>query len=432
MSPVDPHDSLDARAAEKVGPAPRSRAAAPLWVQVLRPVASLRLTVVLFSLSLGLVFFGTLAQMEQGIWATVRNYFWSPYVMVPFQLLVKFGQIFFWLPTHWAVRGAFPFPGGMTLGLLLFVNLIAAHLTRFRLTWKRSGILVLHFGVLMLMVGEFITREYAVEGRMRIFEGESSNYVSDYHRTELVVIDPSDARTESVVAVPQGLLTPGKPITDDALPFDIEVRDYMPNSDLARIHQPDPANAATAGRGLKYVAVRLPEVKGTDGEKTDLPSAYVTLRGKNGGPPINTYLLSTYFDEIPGPATQDVAVGGKTYQIALRFQRTYKPYTVSLLDLRHDVYPGTAIPKNFESDVRLVDPQAGVDRDAMIYMNHPLRHAGETFYQQQMAAAVGSTTLQVVRNPGWVLPYVSCTLVALGMLVHFGLNLISFLRRRAA
>jgi hypothetical protein len=42
------------------------------------------------------------------------------------------------------------------------------------------------------------------------------------------------------------------------------------------------------------------------------------------------------------------------------------------------------------------------------------------------------TSLQVVRNPGWTLPYISCALVALGMLVHFGLHLVQFLMRRLA
>ena len=42
------------------------------------------------------------------------------------------------------------------------------------------------------------------------------------------------------------------------------------------------------------------------------------------------------------------------------------------------------------------------------------------------------TVLQVVRNPGWELPYLACAMVALGMLLHFGLNLVSFLNRRAS
>ena len=42
------------------------------------------------------------------------------------------------------------------------------------------------------------------------------------------------------------------------------------------------------------------------------------------------------------------------------------------------------------------------------------------------------TILQVVRNPGWLLPYFSCGLVTLGMMIHFGINLVGFLRRKLA
>jgi hypothetical protein len=41
------------------------------------------------------------------------------------------------------------------------------------------------------------------------------------------------------------------------------------------------------------------------------------------------------------------------------------------------------------------------------------------------------TILQVVRNPGWEMPYLSCAMVSVGMIVHFILHLMGFLRRRA-
>jgi ABC-type transport system involved in cytochrome c biogenesis permease subunit len=71
-------------------------------------------------------------------------------------------------------------------------------------------------------------------------------------------------------------------------------------------------------------------------------------------------------------------------------------------------------------------------------MNHPLRHQGETFYQQStMASETASgekkdtgTVLQVVKNPGWILPYVSCIVVALGMLIHFGIGIVKFAGKR--
>ena len=73
------------------------------------------------------------------------------------------------------------------------------------------------------------------------------------------------------------------------------------------------------------------------------------------------------------------------------------------------------------------------------------RHAHEAFHERlarvgdnwQKRAALAvfrdtGTILQVVRNPGWLLPYIAVSLGALGMLVHFGLHLTGFLRRRVA
>jgi hypothetical protein len=67
----------------------------------------------------------------------------------------------------------------------------------------------------------------------------------------------------------------------------------------------------------------------------------------------------------------------------------------------------------------------------LIRMNEPMRHRGETYYQADWNKATErGTVLQVVRNPGWQLPYWSCGIVALGMIIHFGLNLSTFLQRR--
>src|SRR5205085_790509 len=97
---------------------------------------------------------------------------------------------------------------------------------------------------------------------------------------------------------------------------------------------------------------------------------------------------------------------------------------------KHDVYPGTDIPRDYRSTVLLSDPSENVkDREIDIYMNHPLRYRGETLYQSGVLPGDSGTILQVVRNPGWLLPYFSCLLVALGMIVHFGMTLNTFLER---
>jgi len=73
-----------------------------------------------------------------------------------------------------------------------------------------------------------------------------------------------------------------------------------------------------------------------------------------------------------------------------------------------------------------------VDRKVKIWMNNPLRYRGETFYQASFLKDDKGTVLQVVDNVGWMIPYVSCMIVAAGMLLHFGNNLFKFLRGRQA
>ena len=51
--------------------------------------------------------------------------------------------------------------------------------------------------------------------------------------------------------------------------------------------------------------------------------------------------------------------------------------------------------------------------------------------EQRLMEGEHTSILQVVRNPSWVLPYVSCILMAIGLLTQFGIHLIGFIRKRA-
>ena len=75
-------------------------------------------------------------------------------------------------------------------------------------------------------------------------------------------------------------------------------------------------------------------------------------------------------------APQTFTHEGHTYALSMRLRRQYLPYAFTLKQFRHDVYPGTDIPKNFSSLVRLQNPARGEDRDVLIYMNQPLRYDG--------------------------------------------------------
>jgi hypothetical protein len=64
-------------------------------------------------------------------------------------------------------------------------------------------------------------------------------------------------------------------------------------------------------------------------------------------------------------------------------------------------------------------------------MNDPLRYAGDTIFQSGFMPGDKTTILLVVSNPGWLVPYVACVVGAVGMLIHFGIMLSTFLRRQA-
>jgi ABC-type transport system involved in cytochrome c biogenesis permease subunit len=425
------------------------------------PLASLKLTVVLFTLSVLLVFFGTLAQMTAGVWTVVDKYFYSLVVKVDFQLFVLLGQKFFNLPLSWRVDGWFPFPGGKLLGWALFVNLLVAHLTRFRLlggyrqvaqvfrkhgntgaAWKKlievmckvGGLYLLHGGLLLLLIGEYVTREYQVEQRMVISEGERACYAFDTRNTELAFVTPAGKDHETATVVPasrlQAALEKGQPISHPHLPVTLEVLAWMPNARMVEWEKASDelkaTNLGTAGFAKKLVLERRDEVNGTDpNQLVDYPAAYIRLRSKDGGEDLGVYAFQTLMMK-----DQTVKVNGQEYTMALRFTRHYKPFQLELIKFTHERYLGTNLPKNFSSRLRIIDPDRGEDREVDVSMNEPLRYRGEAFFQSGFDEETEKTTiLQVVRNPGWLIPYISCVMVMVGMVVYFCVFLVQFLGR---
>ena len=414
-------------------------------LKVWKVIVSLRLTVILFLLSAALVFFGTLAQKQSTIWDVITRYFWSWYVLVPNQLLVEFFKIFglgFVGPSA-SLGGSIPIPGGKLLALLLFINLLAGFLKVSVRDWKYPsrrwrlpGIALLHLGLLLLMVGEFVTREFAIEGQMSILNGASSNFIERRDKAELVFLRPDEKHPEMdrVVSIPGSMLEKaaksGKEIKDDRLPFTVKVVEYQPNSRMLEKLPEGFENPADKGDGLDVAAKDTPPVSGTDPEqRVDLPSAYIKLSDPKTGQSMGTFLVSTWLSSVSDRKTQMVDIGAKDQnpRMTLRFLRVYKPYTITLRKFIHDVYPGTDTPKNFQSDITLEDPSQGVSREVSIKMNDPMRHAGETFFQSSWLPGDSGTVLQVVQNPGWTIPYISCVMVSLGMLIHFGAALWTFL-----
>ncbi|MFW5883803.1 MAG: cytochrome c biogenesis protein ResB [Verrucomicrobiota bacterium] len=393
---------------------------------------SLKLTIVLLIASMALVFFGTLDQTSLGIHEVQKRYFESFVVVYP-QLPPQPGQAFDWLWSWFRI----PLPGGYLVGGLLLINLLCAHFVRFKLTWKKSGIMLIHVGLIVLLLSQLYTQLVQRESMMTIQEGGVTQYSEAYRANELVLIDRSDAATDRVFSVSAERLRDGRPIDDPALPVVVESLAYFPNSGIFTRRSGAPANEnlATEGigadRGLPtdlFVSLRPVTYQH---DEINTVSAYVRFLDKTTGESLGTFLVSNVIDDR-FPA-QTIEVGGTTYEIDLRFKRYYHDFALALEDFRFDRYPGTNIPHNYSSDVIIVDPAESVERKALIFMNHPLRYGGLTFYQASFDRETeAATVLQVVRNPGWTLPYIAVLLIGAGMCIQFGMHFFKFLKKRFA
>jgi len=402
--------------------------------------SSLKLTVTLLAFAIVLVFVGTIAQADEGLYGAQAHYF-----------------------KQWLVIGANFFghkiplllPGGYLIGTLLLVNLVCAHITRFQFTTKKIGIQLAHAGVIVLVVGQLSTDMLSREMQMHFAEGQTRNYSESATDYELIFNNG-----DLVTAIPNKLLKTGDELKIDSLPFAIRVKSLWKNSD-ANFRAPMMKNSTpltTNGIAANFDFRALPDVKTTD--ERNVPTAIFELLTPAGSlgdwvasdwtgdatlveAMRNSYAQSVGMDmaqKIIGQFTapQTVIVDGKKFTFVMRPTRIRHPFSLTLLKATHTVYPGTDIPKDFRSLVHLDNAATGEKRDVEISMNHPLRYEGLTFYQYQMdagqaaqmAGRTPTSVLSVVRNPSWLTPYIGCAMVGAGLLIQFLKHLVGFVSKR--
>jgi len=371
-----------------------------------KPVASLRLTIICLACAMFLVFVGTLDQVQIGVYEAQLRYFKS------FFLYFNLPGSNFRIPY---------FPGGYTLGGVLLINLIAAHVSRFKLTWKKAGILILHSGLILLLIGQIVTSLFEEESQIQLDQGQTKNYSESPYFDELAIVDQSKPDSDEVISVPAGRLVKGQTISLPVAGLQLQVDESFENAALINPNQLPSPTYPHLRLGPMAVAVAIPKTYKQD--ERNQPAAAVTLLKE--GQSVGSWALASGF-----PQPVQFKVGADPYQIVLRPKRYYRPFSITLEDFRHDRYAGTEIAKNFSSKVRLVDPSAHENREALIYMNHPLWYSDLILYQAGFGNNDKTTVLQVMKNPSRLVPYIACGMMALGLLIQFGMHLVSFVRKR--
>lgn len=378
---------------------------------------SLKLTIILLVAAMAVIFFGTLDQVDFGIYEVQKRYFGSFFTTWSYPLQWPGGKYLNWL--------TIPLPGGYLLAGLLLINLVAAHFKYFVPKWNKIGIIMIHFGILLLIVSGVVTSLFQEESQMLLSKDQPSNFSQVIRENELVIIDTSNPSEALTHTISEKALRAGYPINIANTPLSVQLEKFYPNSDIGlRSQNPEikEKNLATQGAGVKMDIVVFPKPITHKPDEVNGATAYVTIKGEKEDE-IGTWLVSTIIDER-FPA-QKFTYQEKTYEVALRPKRIPLPFALKLLKFNHDLYPGTDIPRNFSSLVEIIDPLKEDNRTVLIYMNNPLRYGGYTFYQSSYNGQ--NSILQVVKNPGWLLPYFCVLLIGLGLLLHFVLHLVKYL-----
>ncbi len=209
-------------------------------------LSSLRLTICLLGLSVLLVFLGSVAQVNEGLWNAQVRWFKS-------YLVVRHAGDDWWVPPI--------FPGGHLLGGMLTVNLLAAHFKRFQFSFQKFGIQLTHFGIIVMLIGQFITDEKQVESFLGFEEGESRNFTEHHRDAELVFLLEKDADNDKAVSFhedlfkPRGLFSKSKlpaELKHSELPFTVRVLDFGMNGDVL-----SPSSLKTMAERLKTALATL-------------------------------------------------------------------------------------------------------------------------------------------------------------------------------
>ncbi|MFO0939653.1 MAG: cytochrome c biogenesis protein CcsA [Pirellulales bacterium] len=230
-------------------------------------------------------------------------------------------------------------------------------------------------------------------------------------------------------------------IDDSKLPFIVRIDKWMRNSRLDSGTDPD--HKVSVGTGLVQKAV---EIAPNGGAKSapNFAAAYVTLLDRKTEKPIESLLLAQ--EQNDGAQMfrngkdkyEQISLLGKPTEIALRYRKEYKPYNITLKDVARRDYANSNTPRDFSSVITIRNAETGEEVTEKTWMNNPVRFGGETFYQSDYfpmmlpnGNMVEGSGLQVVKNAGWVIPYVCCMMVMVGMISHFSGSFLRFANRFA-
>ncbi|HEY8240194.1 MAG TPA: hypothetical protein VIH35_02045, partial [Kiritimatiellia bacterium] len=167
-----------------------------------------KLTVYCLAFLMVLTFWGTVHQVEHGLYEAQNIFFNSWY---------------------FTFAGFIPFPGTQLVLAVLLVNLTIYFVNMILTQPLKPGIVLIHAGVLMLLLGGAVTHYFAEESQLTLVEGQASSVSASYNEWELAVWR-QEGHVRDVLAVDADGFEPGDVVKFDAAGITVKVEQYHRNA----------------------------------------------------------------------------------------------------------------------------------------------------------------------------------------------------------
>lgn len=366
-------------------------------------------TILLLLLGL-LTWFATLEQIDNGLYPTLRKYFyWKSVVILP-EINGKMVPL--------------PLLSGYWVGALFLLNLILGGLIRIRKGWKHAGNLISHAGIVFMLIGAGVAQHFSERGNMAILEGGSSSAAEDYFEYVVEATEIKDGKPGPIHVIRGRYL---EDLTDGntrlfrlpGYPFDLEFGGYLGNAQPVAKTERAPDRQQTVVDG--YYLMEKPDEVTTEKNTAACYGRMIYRDGKKSDPFI---LAGASFHPLT------IRHEGQIFTLDMRKRLWPMPFTVKLDEFLAEFHPGTSNPAKFVSKITRIEN--GSEAKVTIQMNEPMRYEGLTFFQASYVAPKEPgqkmmSVFEVVKNPADKWPEYSLYIVTLGLAVTFLTKLIGFL-----
>lgn len=367
-----------------------------------------------------LTFMGTLHQVDWGLYDAKQKYFNSWFL--------------------WKEIGSVDvpiFPGGVLAMSVLTLNLIVGGLLRIRWRWRTAGVITIHIGIIWMMVAGLVNMTQSEEGHLTLWEQDRpgttsqenrSDHFKSYTDWEVAIWEveqnvPGGMRPGTEHVIPHEHLTDlggsaRRSFTSAELPFELTLQGYVQNCDVL----PKGPMWEASGEVIDGFGIRaLPPEKEAERDIAGL-HAEVSV----GGQTQRAILYGA--QRLPWV----IEAAGRSFAIDMRHARYPMPYEIRLEEFIKEEHPGISMAKAYRSEVTRIDQ--GGEEEVLIQMNEPLRAGGLVLFQSSWGPQMGGggsgpfySVFSVVRNPSDKWPEYAMWVIALGLLLAFGINLVKFM-----